>query len=141
MAEARRPTSNAPPTQARGRGAVAASILVVVLVGGYLASSVRVAEALPSGFLLSAAILVPTFWFPALRIGAPSDVLGSWRPLLVWLAAWTLVWDLATSGILGERDLFQEWWLVYPSGVGFLWLLLLFHGRVVQRVSARPPAP
>lgn len=124
---------------ARGRGAVAASILAVLLVGAYFAGSRGDLGSLPAGYILSAAILVPTFWFPALRIGAPTDVVRSWRPLLGWLAAWTLVWDLATSGVLGTRTLFQEWWLVYPAGIAFFALLLLFHGWVVRRVAARPP--
>lgn len=131
------PGTGGSPADSRGRSAVAASILAVLLAGGYFAASTGDAGALPAGFLVNAAILLPAFWFPALRIGAPVDALRAWRPLLGWLAAWTLVWDLATSGLIGGRSLFQEWWLVYPSGIAALWVLLVFHGWVVRRVSAR----
>ena len=119
----------------RGRGAVAASILAVLLIGGYFATSGE-ASALPAEFVIDAVVLALAFWFPAMRVGAPRDVVASWRSLLPWLLAWTLVWDLATSGITGGRALFSEWWLVYPSGVGTLVLLLLLHAFVVRRVGA-----
>ena len=134
--EARSPGTGGPP--ARGRPAVAASILAVVLLGGYFAASPGTGEGMPTEFAVNAVILVLVFWFPAMRIGSPGDVIASWKTLLPWLLAWVLVWDLASSGIVGERALLQEWWLVYPSGVGVLALLLLFHGFVVQRVGAAP---
>ncbi len=119
----------------RGRRAVAASILGVVLVGGYFAAPSGDAGALPGIYLLNAAILVVAFWFPAMRIESAGDVVRQWVPLLVWLLAWTLVWDLASSGIWGRRRVFQEWWLVYPSGVVVLGALLALHGAVVGRVE------
>ncbi len=123
---------------ARGRPAVAASILAVVLLGGYFAASPGTVDGMPTEFAVNAVILVLAFWFPAMRVGSVRDVLASWKALLPWLLAWTLVWDLASSGIVGERALLQEWWLVYPSGVAVLALLLLFHGLVVDRVGAAP---
>jgi hypothetical protein len=121
----------------RGRRAVAASILGVVLIGGYFAASQGQIGALPGEYLINAVVLGLAFWFPALRLGAPRDMLTHWRSLGLWLLAWTLVWDLATAGILGERTLFQEWWLVYPSGVLVLAALLGLHVLVVSRVDAR----
>lgn len=123
-----------PPS--RGRGAVAASILAVLLIGGYFAASPDLSSAMPAEFVVNAVVLVLVFWFPAMRLGSPGAVLRSWRALVPWLLAWTLVWDLATSGILGERELLEEWWLVYPSGVAALMALLLFHAWVVDRVNA-----
>lgn len=124
----------------RGRGAVAASILGVVLVGGYFAASPGELAVLPTGYLLSAAVLVVAFWFPARRIGSLRELAAGWLPLLAWLLAWTLVWDLATSGIIGQRELFEEWWIVYPSGVLFFAAMLALHAAVVQRVEAGRPA-
>jgi hypothetical protein len=126
--------------EARGRRAVAASILAVTLAGAYFAASGGDLGALPGIFLVNAAVLVLCFWFPAVRTRAPRDVLRAWRTLLPWLLGWTLVWDLASAGIMGERDLFQEWWLVYPSGVLFFAALLLLHGYIVRRWS-RPGSP
>ena len=123
-----------PPS--RGRGAVAASILAVLLIGGYFAASPPVGGGVPAEFVVNAAVMVLAFWFPAMRIGRPRDVMASWRSLLPWVLAWTLVWDLATSGVVGDRVLLQEWWLVYPSGVAIFFLLFLFHGLVVERVGA-----
>lgn len=120
----------------RGRPAVAASILAAVLVGGYFAASPASGSAIPAGFVVNAVVLILAFWFPATRLASPRDVLTTWKTLLPWLLAWTLVWDLASSGIVGRRALFQEWWLVYPSGVLGLLALLLFHGLVVRRVGA-----
>ncbi|NIP78702.1 MAG: hypothetical protein GWM90_05650, partial [Gemmatimonadetes bacterium] len=80
---------------------MAASILAALLLGGYFAASVGDAGSLPPGFLVSAAVLIPTFWFPAMRIGSPAEAVRGWAMLLPWLAAWTLVWDLATSGLIG----------------------------------------
>jgi hypothetical protein len=112
---------------------VAASILAVVLVGSYFAASRGELGALPPGYLISAVVLALAFWFPAMRIGSAQAVLDGWLPLVVWLLAWTLVWDLATAGIVGERALLQEWWIVYPSGVLVLGALLALHGAVVSR--------
>lgn len=121
----------------RGRSGVAASILGVLLIGGYFAASRGDQGVLPTGYLISAAVLVVAFWFPAMRIGSVGELRGSWLPVLVWLAAWTLVWDLAVTGVIGERELFEEWWIVYPSGVLVLGALLALHGVVVERVEAR----
>lgn len=123
-----------PPSQ--GRGAVAASILAAVLIGGYFAASPPVGDGLSAEFAVNAVVMVLAFWFPAMRIGRPGDVLASWKSLLPWVLAWTLVWDLATSGVVGDRALLQEWWLVYPSGVAIFFLVFLFHGLVVKRVGA-----
>ena len=120
----------------RGRGAVGASILAVLLIGGYFAASPDLSEAVPADFVVDAVVLVLAFWFPAMRLSSPGEVLRSWKSLVPWLLAWTLVWDLASSGIIGERELLEEWWLVYPSGVVTFTALLLFHGWVVDRVGA-----
>lgn len=111
-------------------------MLAVLLIGGYVAAAPETASAMSAEFVVNAVILVLVFWFPATRVGSPADVLAAWKGLVPWLVAWTLVWDLATSGIVGGRALFQEWWLVYPSGVIGLLLLLVFHGLVVKRVGA-----
>lgn len=126
-----------PAAERQGRSAVAASIVGVLLIGGYFAAARGEAGALPVGYLISAGVLLAAFWFPALRIGAARDVLASWRPLVVWLLAWTLVWDLAVTGVIGERALFQDWWVVYPAGVLVLAALLALHGAVVERVRGR----
>lgn len=126
-----------PESERRGRGAVAASIVGVLLIGGYFAASRGELGALPAGYLVSAVVLVIAFWFPAVRIGAVRDVVATWRPLAVWLLAWTLVWDLASAGVLGERAPFEDWWVVYPAGVGVLAGLLVLHGAVVERVARR----
>lgn len=115
----------------RGRGAVAASIVAVLLIGAYFAASEGNLGAMPGEYVLNAALLVVAFWFPAMRIGSVRDVARQWAPLLVWLLAWTLVWDLATSGIFAVRSFLQEWWIVYPTGVGVLGALLVLHGAVV----------
>ncbi len=117
----------------RGRAAVAASILGVLILGGYFAAAPRELGSPPGSFLISAVVLGVAFWFPAMRIGSARDVVAGWLPLGVWLLAWTLVWDLATSGVVGERALFQEWWIVYPAGVLVLGALLALHGAVVGR--------
>ncbi len=124
------------PEPVRGRGAVAASILAVVLIGGYFTAAPDTAGGMPAEFAVNAVVLILAFWFPAMRVTGPGDVLASWKGLLPWLLAWTLVWDLASSGVVGRRDLLAEWWLVYPSGVLVLGGLLLFHGFVVKRVGA-----
>lgn len=120
----------------RGVGAVAASILAALLLSGYVAASPGSAGGLPAEFVVNAVILTLVYWFPAMRITAPRDVLRSWKTLGPWILAWTLVWDLATSGIVGERALLQEWWIVYPSGLAAMTALFLLHGLVVQRVGA-----
>ena len=122
----------------RGRGAVAASILAVLLIGGYFAASRGELGALPGAYLIGAPLLAVTFWFPAMRIGSLRELAGAWLPLAVWILAWTLVWDLSTSGILGERSLFQEWWLVYPAGLVFFFALFALHGAVARRFAAAP---
>ena len=120
---------------ARGTRAVAASILAVLLVGGYFAASGRSAGSPSLAYAVDAVVLILAFWFPAVRTRSIADVLVSWKPLAVWLLAWTLVWDLATAGLVGVRGVFQEWWLVYPGGVGVLFTLLLLHGGVMARVG------
>jgi hypothetical protein len=122
-------------TAPRGSAAVAASILSVVLLGGYFAASPGDVGGMPAEFAVNAVILILVFWFPAMRIEAPGDVLRSWKSLLPWLLAWTLVWDLASSGIVGDRDLLNEWWLVYPAGVAVVGVLLMLHGFVLARTG------
>lgn len=121
--------------EARGRGAVAASLLAVLLIGGYSAASIGGLEGSTAVFALQAAVLILGFWFPAMRVASPAGVLRTWRSLLPWILGWTLVWDLATAGVMGGRDLFQEWWIVYPSGVAFFVALLLLHAFIVARWS------
>lgn len=116
----------------RGRRPVAASILAVTLIGAYFVSSGG-AAGFPVAFLIHAAVLVLAFWFPAMRTSSPGDVLTAWRSLVPWLLGWTLAWDLATAGVLGGRELFEEWWIVYPAGVLFIGGLLLLHGTAVRR--------
>ncbi len=120
-------------TAARGRRGVAMSMLAIVLVGGYFAASRGQLGTLPPSFVISAVVLVLAFWFPAMRIGSARAVLESGLPLAAWLLAWTLVWDLATAGVVGDRALLEEWWIVYPSGVLVLGALLALHGAVVGR--------
>lgn len=120
----------------RGRAAVAASLLAVLLIAGYFAASGREPPATPGAYLLNGAILGVAFWFPALRIGSVRDMVRQWRPLAVWLVAWTLVWDLATSGLFDDRELLEDWWVVYPSGVAVVGALLALHGVIVARVDA-----
>ena len=117
----------------RGRPAVAASILAVTLIGAYFATDVNVAGGFQPVILIHGAALCLAFWFPAMRTGSPGDVLRGWRSLIPWLLGWTLAWDLATAGVVGGRELFQEWWLVYPAGVLFVGALLLLHGAAVRR--------
>jgi hypothetical protein len=123
----------------RGRGAVAASILGVLLIGAYFAAAPGGVRTPLGEYLLNAVILAVAFWFPAMRVSALADVARQWRGLLVWALAWTLVWDLATSGILVRRELFQEWWIVYPAGVLTLAVLLVLHGAVLSRVVRPGP--
>lgn len=118
---------------------MAASVLAVLLIGGYFVAAPGDQGVLPAGYLISAAVVLVAFWFPAMRIGSVRELVKSWLPVLVWLLAWTLVWDLAVSGVVGERSLFEEWWIVYPSGVLALLGLLALHAKVVERVERRPP--
>lgn len=125
---------------ARGRGAVAASILAVLLIGLYFAAAPGGLRTPTGTFLLNAAIVAIAFWFPAKRVGSVADVARQWKGLLAWALAWTAVWDVATSGILlppEPRALFENWWLVYPAGVLTLAVLLLLHGAVVDRIRRR----
>jgi hypothetical protein len=125
---------------ARGRGAVAASILGVLLIGAFVAAAPGGLRTQTGAFLLNAAIVAVAFWFPAMRVGAMADVGRQWKGLLAWAVAWTAVWDLSTSGILlpeEPRQLFEQWWIVYPAGVLFLIALLLLHGAVVHRAARR----
>ena len=125
----------------RGRGAVAASILAVVLLGGYFAASPGALAPLTGPYLIHAAVLAVAFWFPAVRIGSLAELRAGAPSLGVWILAWTFVWDLATSGILGSRGLLQEWWVVYPAGLLFLFGLLALHAAIVARVAARSGDP
>lgn len=125
---------------ARGRPAIAASILVVLLVGAYFAASRGRLGTPTLSFLIQAAVVAIAFWFPATRLASPGALLSRWKELVIWLLAWTLVWDLAVSGIVGTRALFEDWWIVYPAGVAILFLLLLLHTAIVRRVGAGPPA-
>jgi hypothetical protein len=117
---------------ARGRGAVAASILGVLLIGGYFAAAPGGLGAPVGEYLLNAGILTVAFWFPAMRVASARDVLRQWKGFLLWILVWAVVWDLATSGILLRRELFDEWWIVYPAAVLSLFGLLLLHGSVVR---------
>ncbi len=121
----------------RGRRGVAASILAVVWIAGYFAASRGDLGAMPVEYVIHAMVLGLAFWFPAMRLGGLPDLWAQRWSLLAWLLAWTLVWDLATAGVVGARSPFQEWWLVYPSGVLALTALLGLHVFAVRRVEAR----
>lgn len=120
---------------ARGRAAVAASILGALLIGAYFAAAPGGVRTPLGEYLLNAAIISVAFWFPAMRVASARDVLRQWKGVLAWAVAWTLVWDLATSGILVRREFFQEWWIVYPAGILALLGLLLLHGAILHRVA------
>jgi hypothetical protein len=130
------PVASIPP---RGRGAVAASILAVLLVGAFFAAAPGGLRTPWGEFLLNAAILGVAFWFPALRVGGIRDLRAQWVRLAVWILAWTLAWDLATSGILMRRAFFQEWWIVYPAGLLTLTALLLIHAAILDWTGRRAP--
>jgi hypothetical protein len=119
---------------ARGRGAVAASILGGVLIGAFFAASPGGLRTPLGEYVLQAAILGVAFWIPAMRVASVRDVLRQWRGFLLWILVWTVAWDLATSGIFLRRELLQEWWIVYPAGVVTLFGLLLLHGAIMGRV-------
>lgn len=121
----------------RGRGAVGASILGALLIATYLAAAPGGLQTTTGEYLLNAAIVAMAFWFPAMRIGSLGDVIRQWKGLLVWVLAWVVVWDLATSGLIIERELFQDWWIVYPVGLLTLGGLLLLHGGVLTWVARR----
>jgi hypothetical protein len=121
----------------RGRGAVAASILGILLIGGFFAAAPGGIRTPLGEYLLHAAILTVAFWLPAMRIGSVRDVLRQWKALVAWILAWTLAWDAATAGIFLRRELFQEWWIVYPSGLLTLAVLLLFHGAIMDWLARR----
>lgn len=125
----------------RGPRAVAASILGATLLGLYFLASPGELTAFPPAFAVHAAVLVLGFWFPAMKIRSTGEVVRSWPKLLPWVLGWTLVWDLATAGIVGGRDLFQDWWIVYPSGVLIFGALLLLHGSAVGRRGRRVQEP
>jgi hypothetical protein len=114
---------------------VAASILGALLVAGYMVASPAGSGGSLPEFALNAVVLAAAFWFPARRIGSLGELRSQWRAVLVWLVAWTLVWDLATAGVLAERALFSEWWIVYPAGVLGLGGLLVLHAAVVGRLE------
>ena len=122
----------------RGPRAVAASILAVTLLGAYFAASVGGLGAFPAAYAVHAVVLGLGFWFPAMKVRSAGEVVRSWRPLLPWVLGWTLAWDLATAGIVGGRGLFEDWWIVYPSGVLIFGALLLLHGSAVRRRAGRP---
>lgn len=122
---------------AKGRAAVAASILGVLLIGAYLAAAPGGIRTPLGEFLLSAAILTAAFWFPAMRVASVGDVPRQWKGFLLWILVWTVAWDAATSGIFLRRELFDDWWAVYPAGPITLFGLLLLHGAVMDRVVRR----
>lgn len=128
-------------TEARGRQAVAASILAAVLLGVYFVASVGDLGAFPAVYAVHAVVLGLAFWFPAMKIGRPRDLLRTWPSLLPWMLGWTLVWDLATAGLVGGRELFESWWVVYPAGVLLLAVLLLIHAAAVRRWKRRGTTP
>jgi hypothetical protein len=123
----------------RGRTAVAASILGVLLMGTYFAAAPGGLRTPWGHWLLNAAILAVAFLIPALQIGSVPDVAHRWKRLLLWALAWTVVWDAATSGILLERgqEMFQQWWIVYPAGIITLFALFFLHGAVMGWVARR----
>jgi hypothetical protein len=131
------PASSVAGVPSRGRAAVAASILGALLIGGYLAAAPGGVRTSTGAYLLNAAIMAVAFWFPALRLGSIGDAIRQWKGLVMWILAWTVVWDLATSGILVYRELFQEWWIVYPAGLVTFAALLLLHGAVMGWVTRR----
>jgi hypothetical protein len=137
-----RPAERVAGIPARGRAAVAASILGVLLIGAYFVAAPGGLQPAVGEYLVNAAILGVAFWFPAMRVASVGDVLRQWKGFLLWILVWTLVWDLATSGIFLRRELFSEWWVVYPAGLITLFALILLHGAVMGRVvrrAARPP--
>ncbi len=121
----------------RGRGAVAASILAVLLIGTYFAAAPGGIRTPVGEYLLHAAILAVAFWFPAMRVASIGDMARQWKGLLAWILAWTLVWDVATSGIFMRRQFFDHWWIVYPVGLVVLTALLLLHGGIVDWIRRR----
>jgi hypothetical protein len=129
----------------RGRGAVAASILGALLIGAFFAAAPGGLRTPTGTFLLNAVIVAVAFWIPAQRIGAVADVAEQWKGLLAWALAWTVVWDVANSGVIltdQPRALFQDGWLVYPVGVLTLGILLVLQGAVVGWTGRRRgPAP
>lgn len=116
---------------ARGPAAVGASILAVAVGGAYLAAAPGELGTFPPEFLITAVVLALAFWFPAMRIATPREVLNGGISLLLWLLAWTLVWDLAVSGVARTRRLFDDWWIVYPTGVLVTATLLVIHGAAL----------
>lgn len=122
------------------RRSVATAILGVLLIGGYFAASRGDLGALPTAFIVNAIVLGVGFWIPAMRIGRPGDVAALWKQLALWVPGWTLVWDLGTSGLVANRSLFEEWWIVYPAGIAFFTALLLLHGLVTARFAGPTPA-
>lgn len=120
---------------------VAATLLALLLIAGYFVASPGDQGSFPTAYLANAVVLGVTFWFPAMRLAAPRDLARQWSAILPWVLAWTLVWDLVTSGLLGTRRLFEEWWLVYPSSLLFFGALFLLHAAVAARFVAaeRPP--
>jgi hypothetical protein len=119
---------------------VAAAILGVVVVAGFFAAPGGEGGLVSPAYLVDASALILAFWFPAMHLEAPGDLVRRWRPLVLWLLSWTLVWDLGTAGVM-RRSVLDEWWLVYPSGVVVLGALLGLHAFIVQRLAARRAGP
>lgn len=124
-------------SRARGRGAVAASILAVLLLGGYLAAAPGGLGAGLGEYLLSGAIVGVAFVIPALRIGGVADLKRQWLRLVLWILAWAVVWDVTTSGVIIRRELFQDWWSVYPGVILTLVILLVLHALVMEWTARR----
>jgi hypothetical protein len=132
------PSTGAP---VRRRVAVAIAVLAALLIGGFFAASPGGVRTPLGEYLVAAAILAVAFWFPAMRVGSVRDVARQWKGIALWLLAWTAVWDVTSSGVFLRRQLFQEWWIVYPSGLVGLAALLLLHGTVMARIEGRGAAP
>lgn len=123
-------------TRAGARTVVALTLAVVLVAAGWRISAHRETLA-----VLHAALMVPAFLVPALRIGTWQELRSSWRGLAGWFLLWTLVWDGATA-LHGARPFFSEWWLVYSTGLAILFLLLVLHAGLVALLSRiAPPAP
>jgi hypothetical protein len=134
-----RPAERVAGVPARGRAAVAASILGVLLIAAYLVAAPGGIRPAAGEYLVNAAVLAVAFWFPAMRVASVGDVVRQWMGFALWILVWALAWDLATSGIFLRRELFSEWWVVYPAALVTLFGLLLLHGAVMGRVVRRAP--
>lgn len=119
---------------------VAATILTLLLIGAYFVAAPGDQGALPGEYLLNAALLGITFWFPAMRLAEPRDLGRQWKSIGAWVLAWTVVWDVVTSGLLRARSLFEEWWVVYPSSLLLFGALFLLHAAIARRFTGAAAA-